>query len=274
MALTLNRSFRGRGWVRAAILIPWAIPTVVASADVALHPQRPVRPGEPLPFRVRHGVLSGLAGPSLGREVGRDGGRHLEDLLPSRRFCCWPDFRPFPTSSTRPPGIDGASPWAQFRRITLPLLKPAILVTLLFRTMDAFRVFDLVFVMTPGRAGQLHARPAVLRLSTDVHRGGHGIWVSGLRRGLPDNLHRLAVLHRAMGTACLRGRRFEKVGGKNRVLGLGGAAAGFQSDALPVVPHHLTEEPDSDPSVPSAIWPEGGFHFTCRPSAVFSSFDS
>ena len=46
--------------------------------------------------------------------------------------------------------IDGASPWAQFRRITLPLLKPAILVTLLFRTMDAFRVFDLVFVMTQG----------------------------------------------------------------------------------------------------------------------------
>ncbi|MFQ5914943.1 MAG: carbohydrate ABC transporter permease, partial [Nitrospinota bacterium] len=46
--------------------------------------------------------------------------------------------------------IDGAGPWTQFRRVTLPLLKPALLVALLFRTMDAFRVFDLVFVMTQG----------------------------------------------------------------------------------------------------------------------------
>jgi len=46
--------------------------------------------------------------------------------------------------------IDGASAWQQFRRITLPLVKPALLIALLFRTMDAFRVFDLVFVMTQG----------------------------------------------------------------------------------------------------------------------------
>lgn len=46
--------------------------------------------------------------------------------------------------------IDGASAWQRFARITLPLIKPAILIALLFRTMDAFRVFDLVFVMTQG----------------------------------------------------------------------------------------------------------------------------
>ena len=46
--------------------------------------------------------------------------------------------------------VDGATPWQRFRRITLPLMKPAILVALLFRTLDAFRVFDSIFVMTRG----------------------------------------------------------------------------------------------------------------------------
>jgi multiple sugar transport system permease protein len=46
--------------------------------------------------------------------------------------------------------IDGASAWRKFRHITLPLVKPALLLALLFRTIDALKVFDLVFVMTQG----------------------------------------------------------------------------------------------------------------------------
>ncbi len=46
--------------------------------------------------------------------------------------------------------IDGASSWQQFRHVTLPLIRPALLLALLFRTIDALRVFDLVFVMTQG----------------------------------------------------------------------------------------------------------------------------
>ena len=46
--------------------------------------------------------------------------------------------------------VDGATAWQRFTRITLPLMKPAILVALLFRTLDAFRVFDTIFVMTRG----------------------------------------------------------------------------------------------------------------------------
>ena len=49
--------------------------------------------------------------------------------------------------------IDGASAWRQFRHVTLPLLKPAILVALIFRTLDAFRVFDLIYVLTGGGPG-------------------------------------------------------------------------------------------------------------------------
>lgn len=49
--------------------------------------------------------------------------------------------------------IDGASAWRQFRHVTLPLLRPAILVALIFRTLDAFRVFDLVYALTGGGPG-------------------------------------------------------------------------------------------------------------------------
>jgi multiple sugar transport system permease protein len=49
--------------------------------------------------------------------------------------------------------VDGASAWQRFVRITLPLLRPTILVALLFRTVDAFRIFDSVFVMTRGSVG-------------------------------------------------------------------------------------------------------------------------
>ena len=49
--------------------------------------------------------------------------------------------------------VDGASAWQRFRRITLPLLRPAILVALIFRTLDALRIFDLPFVLTQGANG-------------------------------------------------------------------------------------------------------------------------
>jgi len=49
--------------------------------------------------------------------------------------------------------IDGASVWRQFTAITLPLLKPSLLVALVFRTVDAFRVFDVIYVMTGGGPG-------------------------------------------------------------------------------------------------------------------------
>jgi ABC-type sugar transport system permease subunit len=49
--------------------------------------------------------------------------------------------------------IDGATDWQQFRHVTLPLLRPALLVALIFRTLDAFRVFDLIYALTGGGPG-------------------------------------------------------------------------------------------------------------------------
>ncbi len=149
MALTLNRSFRGRGWVRAAILIPWAIPTVVASQmwRYILNDQ----------YGLVNLFLFGSDTASYQAWLAHPWGARLAvmaaDIWKTSSFAALlllAGLQTIPNELYEAARIDGASPWAQFRRITLPLLKPAILVTLLFRTMDAFRVFDLVFVMTQG----------------------------------------------------------------------------------------------------------------------------
>ena len=62
--------------------------------------------------------------------------------------------------------VDGAGPWRQFVEITLPLLRPALLVALLFRTLDAFRVFDVVYVMTGGGPGTATEPIALYAFST------------------------------------------------------------------------------------------------------------
>jgi multiple sugar transport system permease protein len=62
--------------------------------------------------------------------------------------------------------IDGAKPWSCFTQITLPLLRPALLVAFLFRTLDAFRVFDVVYVMTGGGPGTATEPIALYTFST------------------------------------------------------------------------------------------------------------
>ena len=149
IALVINRHFKGRGIVRAAILIPWAIPTVVSSQMWRFI------------FNDNYGLLNYLL-------FGADTSAYTAWLAnPATAFIAiiiadvWKTssfagllvlagLQLIPDELYEAAKIDGASTWQQFRRITLPLIKPAILIALLFRTMDAFRVFDLVFVMTQG----------------------------------------------------------------------------------------------------------------------------
>jgi multiple sugar transport system permease protein len=149
IALVINRHFMGRGIVRAAILVPWAIPTVVSSQMWRFI------------FNDKYGLLNVLL-------FGSDTAAYSAWLAdPSTAFAAiiiadiWKTssfagllilagLQLIPDELYEAAKIDGASTWQQFRRITLPLIKPALLIALLFRTMDAFRVFDLVFVMTQG----------------------------------------------------------------------------------------------------------------------------
>ncbi len=149
MALTINRSFRGRGLIRAAVLIPWAIPTVVASQM-----WRFINNDH---YGFLNYLLFGndlasyqawLADPSFAMVA-----IMVADIWKTSAFAALiilAGLQTIPDELYEAARLDGATAWQQFARITLPLIKPALLIALLFRTMDAFRVFDLVFVMTQG----------------------------------------------------------------------------------------------------------------------------
>ncbi len=152
IALVIHEHFAGRGWVRAAALIPWSIPTVVASqlwryifndqyglANLLLFGERV---GNYVPWLAYPGIAFGIV--------------VLADVWKTSSFAgllILAGLQVIPDDVYDAARIDGASLWQRFWHITLPLLRPALLLALLFRTMDAFRVFDLVFVMTQGGPG-------------------------------------------------------------------------------------------------------------------------
>lgn len=149
MALVLNESFRGRGWLRAAVLVPWAIPTVVASQMWRFI------------FNDRYGlfnfVLFGDATERYWAPLAEPGlalvAIMIADIWKTTSFAALiilAGLQGIPAQLYEAASIDGATAWQEFRHITLPLVKPALLLALLFRTIDALKVFDLVFVMTQG----------------------------------------------------------------------------------------------------------------------------
>jgi multiple sugar transport system permease protein len=152
IALVINHSFRGRGWVRAAVLIPWAIPTVVASQMWRFINNDQYGVLNYLLFGSDIGAYRAwLAGPgfAMAAVIGAD----VWKTSAFAALIILAGLQTIPDELHEAARMDGATAWQRFTRITLPLLKPALLIALLFRTMDSFRVFDLVFVMTQGGPG-------------------------------------------------------------------------------------------------------------------------
>jgi trehalose/maltose transport system permease protein len=152
IALVVNSHFRGRGLMRAVMLVPWAIPTVVAAKiwqwmldDV---------------FGVVNDLLMKLHIISHPHAWISDPATSLASVsavdiwktTPFVALLLLAGLQVIPRDLYEAADVDGASPLQQFWRITLPLLKPAILVTLIFRTLDALRVFDVFFVFFGNRA--------------------------------------------------------------------------------------------------------------------------
>jgi ABC-type sugar transport system permease subunit len=149
IALVLNHGFRGRGLLRAVVLIPWAVPTVVSSQMWRFI------------FNDRYGLVNFLL-------FGADTARYIAPLAdpylamisimaaeiwkttPFAALIILAGLQGISDDLYEAASIDGATSWQKFRHITLPLLKPALLLAVLFRTIDALRVFDLVYVMTQG----------------------------------------------------------------------------------------------------------------------------
>ena len=144
IALLLHQSFPGRGLTRALALVPWAVPSVVAA-----------RFWEWI-FNSDYGVLNYLLGIKvnwLGDPFWALHAAILADVWKTTPFVVLlllAGLQVIPEDLKRAASIDGANAAQVFRRVTLPLLKPVILLALLFRTMDAARIFDLIFVLTGG----------------------------------------------------------------------------------------------------------------------------
>ncbi|MET7455978.1 sugar ABC transporter permease [Streptomyces sp. NPDC005574] len=147
LALVMHRTIFGRGTVRTSVLIPYGIVTVVAafSWQYAWTPDL--------------GYLAGLL---------PNGEAPLTEQWPALWLIILAEVwktTPFmallllaglalvPEETLKASMVDGANAWQRFTRIVLPLMKPAILVALLFRTLDAFRIFDNIYIMTSGAQG-------------------------------------------------------------------------------------------------------------------------
>src|ERR1700728_2577072 len=143
LALLMHRTLFGRGTVRTASLIPYGIVTVAAAY------------GWQYAWTPSQGYLSALFNDSapLTSEVKAIAVIILAEIWKTTPFMgllLLAGLSLVPEDLQKAAKVDGATAWQRFTKITLPLMKPAILVALLFRTLDSFRIFDNIFILTQG----------------------------------------------------------------------------------------------------------------------------
>jgi trehalose/maltose transport system permease protein len=145
-AMIMNRSFRGRGLLRASILIPWAIPTAVTAklwyfifaydgiANKLFH---------------THILWTGDKWPARFAIIIAD----VWKTTPFMALLILAGLQLISADVYEAAKVDGASTWQRFTQITLPLVRPALMVAVLFRTLDVLRMFDLPYILTGGGGG-------------------------------------------------------------------------------------------------------------------------
>jgi multiple sugar transport system permease protein len=152
MAIAMHSAFRGQGLLRTTVLVPWAVLTVVTAIMWRTIFEAPLGL-----------VPSVLETVGIGQDIVWLGQKPYALIVmiiadvwkasPFMALLLLAGLQVIPNEIYEAARVDGASVWQRFVRITLPLLKPAILVALIFRTLDALRIFDLPFVLTKGAQG-------------------------------------------------------------------------------------------------------------------------
>jgi multiple sugar transport system permease protein len=150
LALLLHQTFVGRGLARTAVLLPWALPTVVAARmwEWIYNPD----------FGIMNHVLRGAGVVSgnvswLGDPFWAVHAAILADAWKTTPFAALillAGLASIPADLSRAARVDGAGRLGVFFEVTLPLLRPSLVVTVLFRFLDSLRVFDAVYVLTGG----------------------------------------------------------------------------------------------------------------------------
>lgn len=178
IALLLNRPLRGRGIARTLILLPWAVPTVVAATvwKTLLDPQTG---GLDYVLGLLH--LPGAHTAWLGSGAMTSWASILMvdswQTIPFVAIILLAGLQGIPRDLYEAAEVDGARRWHVFTGITLPMLRPALLVVLVFRTLSAFMIFDLVYALTRGGPGTSTQTVAyldynTLLVNTDFGLGG------------------------------------------------------------------------------------------------------
>jgi trehalose/maltose transport system permease protein len=174
IALTLNAHFRGRGLLRAAVLIPWAIPTVV-SAQMWNWMYHDV-------FGVINEMLklAGLITEPIAWTASPDTALlaiimvDVWKTTPFMALLLLAGLQMLPQECYESARVDGVHPIKVFFKVTLPLLKPALMVAVIFRALDALRIFDLIYVMSGNNQDTMSMSVYARQQLVDFQDVGYG----------------------------------------------------------------------------------------------------
>ena len=180
IALVLNTRFVGRGLVRTAVLIPWAIPTIVSAKmwSWMLNDQ----------FGILNHILIGMG--VLSHPIAWTADPHLALLAvvmvdvwkttPFMALLILAALQMLPTDCYEAARLDGVHPVRVFFKVTLPLVRPAVMVAVIFRALDALRVFDLIYVLTSNSPDTMSMSVYARQQLVDFQEIGYGSAASTL----------------------------------------------------------------------------------------------
>jgi len=180
IALVLHRAFPGRGLVRAAILIPWAIPTVVSAKmwSWMLNDQ----------FGIINHMLMGLGIIDSPKAWTADPSLLMTSVVmvdvwkttPFMALLILAALQMLPKECYEAAQLDGIHPVKVFWRVTLPLVRPALMVAVIFRAIDALRVFDVIYVLTGANEQSMTMSIYARQQLFEFNQAGYGSAVSTL----------------------------------------------------------------------------------------------
>ena len=176
LALMMHRKFRGRGFLRASILVPWAMPTVV-SAMLWKSMFDPNSGFVDYILAAFHPAWGGLAWVNA-NESRAWTAIFIADSwknIPFVAILLLAGLQVIPNEVYEAARMDGASWWQSFTRVTLPMLKPAISVALIFRTLQALLVFDVIYILTGGGPGNSTETLSFLSYNTFIINTDFGL---------------------------------------------------------------------------------------------------
>lgn len=180
IALALNVRFAGRGLLRAAVLIPWAIPTIVSARmwNWMLHDQFGMVNDLLMKIGVLSEPLAWTADPDLALYA-----VIMVDVWKTTPFMVLlilAALQMLPGDCYEAARVDGVHPVRVFFHVTLPLIYPALMVAIIFRLLDAMRVFDLIYVLTSNSEDTMSMSVYARAQLVDFQLAGYGSAASTL----------------------------------------------------------------------------------------------